>query len=334
MSLWCDLQGRGTQPYVIVARRSDAVVGIAPLVRVAGRLGPIAVRTVRFMGGGVGADHLDFVVEAAGADETRALLVTRLLDDAGGWDVAELLRASDRLAASVARVVGARPEFHCAITEADASPVLSLPSSWDELARRLPSGLASRVAYYDRRLRKDHRGAAFEQVDDPTVLPDAWEDLVRLHGSRWGARGRPGAFAEPLFATFHRRFAERALSRGWLRFYRLRVAGQCVAALYCLSMAGRVSFIQGGFDPAWQRYSVGTMVVAYAIKQAIAEGAREFDFLRGVESYKMRWTTHLRKDMNVVLVPRRLRSAAAVAWQRSRSRIGTGIRRVRRLVGR
>jgi CelD/BcsL family acetyltransferase involved in cellulose biosynthesis len=334
MSLWCGLQGRRVEPYVLEARRAGALVGLAPLVLVASRMGPVPVRMVRFMGGGVGADHLDFVVDAEGADETRAALVTRLLDEAAGWDVVELLRASERLASSVARVAVARPEFRCTITEADVSPVLPLPASWAELTRVLPSSLPSRVAYYERRLRRDHGGAVFEQVAHPSELADAWDDLVRLHGSRWGTRGRAGAFAEPRFAAFHRRFVERALQRGWLRFYRLRVAGRCVAALYCLSMHGRVSFMQGGFDPAWQRYSVGTMTVAHAIQRAIAEGAREFDFLRGAEPYKMRWTTFLRKDMNIVIAPRRLRSAAAVAWRHGCDRIGAGARRVRRFLGR
>lgn len=334
MSLWCELQGGGVEPYIIEARRPGALVGLAPLARVVGRLGPIALRTVRFMGGGVGADHLDFIVAAEGADETRALLVGHLLDDATEWDVVHLLRASDRLAACVARMAGTRPEFHFVITEADVAPVLQLPTRWTELTRLLSSGLPSKVAYYERRIKKDHGSAAVERVTSSEELGEAWDDLVRLHGSRWEARGRPGAFADPRFSAFHRRFAEAALRRGWLRFYRLRIDRTCVAALYCLSMGGRVSFIQGGFDPEWQRYSVGTLTVAHAIKQAIAEGAREFDFLRGVEPYKMRWTTHLRKDMNILIVPRRLRSTAAAVWYQGRGWIGTGVRRVRRIVGR
>ena len=41
--------------------------------------------------------------------------------------------------------------------------------------------------------------------------------------------------------------------------------------------------------------------MAHAIGAAIAEGATEFDFLRGDETYKDHWGTRLRHDWRVVL---------------------------------
>ena len=61
-----------------------------------------------------------------------------------------------------------------------------------------------------------------------------------------------------------------------------------------------VSFYATGYDEAWARYGPGRRVMAAAIRSAISEGAIEFDFLRGAESYKEAWTSRARLDQRIV----------------------------------
>jgi CelD/BcsL family acetyltransferase involved in cellulose biosynthesis len=44
-----------------------------------------------------------------------------------------------------------------------------------------------------------------------------------------------------------------------------------------------------GFDPEFAELSPGTQTVARAIEEAVREGAHEFHFLRGGETYKYAW---------------------------------------------
>jgi CelD/BcsL family acetyltransferase involved in cellulose biosynthesis len=46
---------------------------------------------------------------------------------------------------------------------------------------------------------------------------------------------------------------------------------------------------QGGWDAAFAKRSIGTVVVAEAIRLARKNGLRSFDFLRGDERYKYRF---------------------------------------------
>jgi CelD/BcsL family acetyltransferase involved in cellulose biosynthesis len=41
-----------------------------------------------------------------------------------------------------------------------------------------------------------------------------------------------------------------------------------------------------GFDTQWARFSPGLLTIAAAMRQAASEGAHEFHFLRGGETYK------------------------------------------------
>jgi CelD/BcsL family acetyltransferase involved in cellulose biosynthesis len=45
----------------------------------------------------------------------------------------------------------------------------------------------------------------------------------------------------------------------------------------------------GGFDPAVPHPGLGAMMVGHAIRRALGDGLREFDFLRGREPYKYAW---------------------------------------------
>jgi len=71
--------------------------------------------------------------------------------------------------------------------------------------------------------------------------------------------------------------------------------GRPIAALYGFLYKRRFYFYQSGYDPAWRRDSVGLITMGLAIKQAIAEEAKEYDLLHGTESYKFLWTGETRR---------------------------------------
>jgi CelD/BcsL family acetyltransferase involved in cellulose biosynthesis len=124
-------------------------------------------------------------------------------------------------------------------------------------------------------------------------LDELLESLLRLHGSRWSARGGAGVLAPAVVQRAHRETAPALLSLGILRLYGLRLAGHIVASFYGFThlAAGkkRVYYYLGGFDPAFAQLSVGMLVIDHAMREAIRDGAVEFDFLRGREAYKYRW---------------------------------------------
>jgi CelD/BcsL family acetyltransferase involved in cellulose biosynthesis len=59
-----------------------------------------------------------------------------------------------------------------------------------------------------------------------------------------------------------------------------------VGVEYAFCFRQRYYFYLNGFDPAFARYSLGSLLMLDAIRQAIGEGCLEVDFLRGDEPYK------------------------------------------------
>jgi len=303
-------------PKVLLVRRADGtLVGLAPLCESAPR-GPLMVRTLSFMGTGVGADHLAVLARTGAEVQTRAAVAGWLWADRR-WDILDLPRLDDDTAQWLERAAGAFDRELASVSRtADICPFITLPGSWEDFLRALRSDARKDLGRRWRRLR-EQGDVSIEQVQEPVQLEPAWRVLLRLHDERRQVAGGRSAFTAPRSLAFHRAFLERAAERGWLRLYLMRVADHYVAAEYCLSLGGRVVDLQTGFDAGWSRFGVSTLLLGHAIQQAIAEGATEFDFLRGGETYKQqRWAAALRRDTTLVVWRRRPRVRAMMAARR------------------
>jgi CelD/BcsL family acetyltransferase involved in cellulose biosynthesis len=120
-------------------------------------------------------------------------------------------------------------------------------------------------------------------------LPDYLEALFRLHGQRWRTRGSSGVLSAASVTAFHRDAAPRLLAADMLRMYALMYESAIIGVIYNLQANGRLCYYISGFDPAFARYSPGSLLIHHSAVQAAMEGCRTMDFLRGAEDYKQRW---------------------------------------------
>jgi CelD/BcsL family acetyltransferase involved in cellulose biosynthesis len=312
---WLEHFQDGRALAVHVCRREDGeIAAILPLYLARSR----PPRVLRFVGHGP-ADQLGPICakdDAAAA--ARALL--RLAGERPHGAHALLL---DRLAGDEgwSELLGS-PVIH-----REPSPVLRVAGrSWEEFLASRSRNFREQIGRRGRKLAREH-DVDFRLAGGERALDEDFATLVRLHRLRFGAE--EGAF-EGDREAFHRRFAERALARGWLRLWLLDVDGATVAAWYGLRYAGIESYYNAGRDPAWDAQSVGFVLLAHTIRAAFEDGAREYRFLLGGESYKDRFADH-DGGLETVLVGRGpLGRAGAAAMQR----LPVGARRkVRRLAG-
>jgi CelD/BcsL family acetyltransferase involved in cellulose biosynthesis len=96
-------------------------------------------------------------------------------------------------------------------------------------------------------------------------------------------------FADPRVGTFHMQALPQLMQAGVARMFGLCIDGHWAAVYYGCQHRRRAFEYLMGFDPAFAFESPGTLIVAHALQEALREGAQEFHFLRGEESYKYRW---------------------------------------------
>lgn len=162
---------------------------------------------------------------------------------------------------------------------------------------------------FRRRLRKIQAtfDVRFEETRSEIQRRKALPLLVTLHHRRWYGRGGSDAMHKPALVAFHEEFSRIALERGWLRLYILWLDEKPAAALYGFNYKGTFYFYQSGFNPEYQKYSVGLVTMGLVIERAIDEEATEYDLLHGEEEYKFLWARDERELVRLELYPPRAR---------------------------
>jgi CelD/BcsL family acetyltransferase involved in cellulose biosynthesis len=300
LATWWELYRGSAELAVFTFREADgSLVGLAPFAIKSRRTwGGFRVRRVSLLGTGeprqeaICSEYLDLVATTVHEREVVEALARHL---AGTWRVGwdEIVMSSVR-PGSAALALHAAMEamgFRGATFETERCPTLRLPENERGVAGLLSPRLQRKLAYYVRKLEEEGR-VELTSCGEEADLNSAMADLIALHQQRWTGRHRRGCFASERFTTFHRRVAPALLRQGRLALYSLTVGGRVVYVLYGFRDGTRLLAYQSGFDPSFApRVSLGLVMLGLCLGRAVAEGIREWDFLRGEEAYKLHWAT-------------------------------------------
>jgi CelD/BcsL family acetyltransferase involved in cellulose biosynthesis len=280
--------GKRQTLYIIVLSKNGVIAAIAPLFsEVMSIFGLAKATRLLFIGRKV-SDYLDIIVRKGMEAEAYARLADHLCRAKEHWDIIfledipnrSMTHEKLRSALSLCGMNG-RAE----ITE--LCPRLELPASWDQYLTRHSKHSRQEIRRRHKRLLESF-GATFETVADARELDDAFENFIELHQERWTQCGEPGVFAEPGNVAFHREVVRKLFARGIVRLSFLKIGGKRVAGSYSFVSDAEFSMYLLGRTHAGdaERFSPGRSLTYYNIQQAIGEGKRVLDFLRGDEKYK------------------------------------------------
>jgi hypothetical protein len=308
ISLWWAYHGDQHQLWLLKAYTPDGrLVGLAPLM-LAGN--PVIkgytrhltrFRELQFIGEMSGSDHLDFIVERGHERGVIPAFLSFLKDKNAAWDILHLSGLSSR---SSNLDILRKSHLFWHETTAYVCPVVSLPNDWEILFQGLSPAKRRELRRSGAQLDKCYPNQWDARVITNAVeLDTALDRLFELHQAKWNSHGALGAFGDHRAMAFHRAVAHRLLELGWLRFYRLDVEKEIGALLYCYQFRDRVYAYASGINPRLSRemnhVSPGHALIELAMREAIANQAHEFDFLRGDEAYKFRWGAEARMDLNL-----------------------------------
>jgi CelD/BcsL family acetyltransferase involved in cellulose biosynthesis len=294
----------GRRLRALVVRSGRELVGLLPLLErrhVYHRLVPM--RRLELLASGedredeILSEYLGPIVATGREAEVAAALVETLATERATWQemVFSALEAQAPAVQALEAALRARG-FACESKIFGQCPFIPLPKRWEDYL----AALSSDDRYMVKRSLRD-----FERWAGPTgqvVVVKTHEELQRgrkilhdLHETRWQAGGQDGVFASPVFRRFHDLVMPALLERGELDLRWLMAKGEPIAVSYSVIDDGRVFFYQGGRATAVPKgVRPGIVLHLYAIKDAIAAGRREYDFLAGDQRYKMQLSTATR----------------------------------------
>jgi CelD/BcsL family acetyltransferase involved in cellulose biosynthesis len=317
--LWWRHYGAGQALRIVVVKDGNDVVAIAPFyVQAAASFPGARTEVLRFIGtgGDTAPDYLDALIRPGDEARVAPALAQFLVDSLDGWDVARItdMPAESPLRSALSRVLSrARLGWEAGVSARIS--YINLPPTFEEYLGTL--GRDRRYTVRNTRRKAEQQpGARFFLWDDAATIDRAVARLAELHHLRWEQKGEAHAFSSPAYVGFHRDVMQACRERDWLRLYCLEVQGAVVAMYYFYRFRGTAYYFQGGFDPQFERLRPGLCLMGYAIEQAIREGDRVVDMLRGEYEFKRQWAKETRETHQLVAYRSNPR-ALAFRWRHS-----------------
>ena len=272
---WWDCFGKGASLKLFSIRSGSELIGILPMMQRGSTLSFIADPDV--------CDFHDAIVSGPQCAEALTHLVKTCLSS--GITTIELsgLRPDSFILSNippVAEALGLTTES----AHEDTSPWISpLTDSWDAYLNQLSGKDRHELKRKMRRLDASGLSPKYYSVDKISAQSNEMDDFLKLMAL---SREEKHGFLTQEREHFFRTLIENLSKAGIVKIFFLDLESKRVSACICFDYKNVYALYNSGFDPAYANLSVGLLLKAYSIQDAIANKRKAFDFLRGSEDYK------------------------------------------------
>ena len=306
---WQVYSNKGDELRIIIIERGDGIVGIAPFYsrkRLLGRIFP--VRRMMFLGtqengeGDVCSDYMNAIYKEGEAQP----IIERIFETITGNNLCDEIYLSKINKCSetfpLLKKEAEKYNYLLKIDNEFSSPYIRLPKTWDEYMKTLSKSMRYNIRNERKKL-QNYPQIQFKRIEQGKELESGYNELVRLHQSRWETRGYKGSFADKRFKMFHYEMMRMMMENGLLQLWFLSDQGTNYAAIYNISYNKKIYFYQSGIDLKEKRAAWGILLISHCIEEAIQQRMEEYDFLPkgGNDDYKDRFAKDHREVVDIYL---------------------------------
>ncbi len=305
LSSWWKSFGAGKRLFVMTVNENnhEPLHGIAPMMLVKST----GFRIIEFIGTGR-SDFLDFIIKDK-IDDTIKAFFTFLNEYTKRWDVIFL---SDILldGGSIERLRSAAKDagWYCCSRLYCYSPYLPINNAWPEF-------LSSKSAHFQKSVKNAEKlpqreGMKFHirQINAKELEPQIIQEIVAIEENSWkfdtGVANIHGKSAQIFFSDFLQNFAKKE----WLNLWIGYLDDKPAVFIINFDYGEKIWFYNVTSHKEGRRYGLGFALLHHVIRNAFLREKAEYDFMRGMEPYKLRWTSSKRESFQLVFYKKTFRS--------------------------
>lgn len=262
--------------HVVTIRKDSQLLGIAPLYIHESEGGS----QVSFVGCVNVSDYLDVIVHTHHSKEVYATLIQHI----------KQLTSNSAYLCSLPERSPTLQELHNSFTSytetvQDVCPRIVLPKSWELYLSSIKRKQRHEIRRKFRRLAEVNH--EFKLHQSTAEVTECIPTFIELHAlSSQDKRD----FWDEEHTTFFSSVLPALATQGWVKLFELSVDGKAAAMMLVFDYNTEFQLYNSGFQPElFGSLSVGTVLTAHTIKQAIDHKKTVYDFLRGDEEYKFRF---------------------------------------------
>ncbi len=290
---------------LLAVRDGTEIIGIAPLAIFPDRVRGAVFRDLELIGAPWQVDRAQFLF---GREQDACLSATLawLFAHRDRWDLFRLheQRADFPVTHRMRERFGAEK---CLIIEREwLCPYIRLDGDWERFIAERPRKLRKNLNRSHRLLEQDGP-VSLETLDRWPELEAGLEAYVALEKRSWKPAKGIDVGRSRAYFRFYRELARIYGRDGGFQLRFLRVGDRRVAGTFGIEFDGTFYSIMIVHDQAFDRGSPGTLLEAMELERCFADDIKEYDFLGGFLSNKLRWTSTARETVNQSFFQRRPR---------------------------
>jgi CelD/BcsL family acetyltransferase involved in cellulose biosynthesis len=286
---WCHF-GSHYKLKILLIRESGKIVGIAPLMLSKYGKGIFSVNVIENICAVNGCDYSDIIVDK-NKPQALDILVDYLENLIRKNKV--ILRISNIPENSgfllfLQKKYFSIPRYVRLIEHNTTScPYITLPATWEDYIRTFPKRRRWHLKQKRNKLRKNHV-VELVKIQDLKIY-ERMCFLFELHRQRWQGSSVSNLFTKPKVRQFYLDVSEIFHHNNWLDLSFLHIDGKPASGCWAFVYNGTFYDHTIAFNPSYSKYSAGTVHMLMLIEDAIQNGLKKFDMLKGAEEYKFRY---------------------------------------------
>lgn len=299
---WWRHFGDGKQMQTILFLNDSRLVGIVPLFTSISHVLGLPFRILRFIGSRH-ADHLDFCFEPDLRYECTQRLFLFIKEHLH-WDVMDLMDVpEDSKNLPILRSVLAEQDYTFQVEPSILCPFLEVNGD-DWAVYYANTRSKSTRKDLSRRLRRLAEGgeAIFRQYDNPEAVRDVFPSLIEVYQKRWHGKNISLSFAGVKERDFYQDMSIDLCREGQLHLLTLETHDAVVAFSLSAMHGTQFTWLITAYNPEYERFFPGEQILARLLESVFnTKRFHEFDFTRGEEPYKYKWTSNHRWNVRILV---------------------------------
>lgn len=320
---WWKYFGEGKKLNLILFYENDNLVGIAPLFwDTVQLLGIELYSCLRFIGSNVSqpagepligfiaySDYLDLIAKPGKEEKVAQKLIQTLKSEIHEHSFDEILfEEVPPQSIILSHIISKLHENGNPLIIEDSSSCANilLDNSWDEYLAKMNSKERNKTRKYLKKLEhKDEKLLDVQITQNHSQLSDAYQTLVRIHQEQWNFKNFPGFFYERRMYKFMNEISRKFFDNGWTHIKELKAIdnNDCVGTYLYFKFKKRLYGIIGGMDhnSPLIHDGIGHIALTEALKEAIENDYEVFDFIRGLQNYKLKASDVITTNKTVMI---------------------------------
>lgn len=289
---WWQAFGEGKSLFIVLAKKGDDIVGIAPLMRFNGNFRGMPVRGIGFMEND-DSPGCGFIVKE-GHEQIIGNVFSFLIKDIGNWDVLFLKNMPcDEINRIMEFLAGKKKRY--ITTNGLRSPYLKIDSDWEIFyngvstkARKTLKNISNRVKRLGNVTIKEYG------------IGDKINDMASVSKKAWKYKKGMALINRKDRYRFFQLLSEIAQKNGWLSIWLTYRDDEPIAYEYHLKYKKSDTALLSEFNEDYSNASPGANLDYEIIRALFGIGITEYDMCGSLDDYKRKWTDDIRDYRNII----------------------------------